>query len=70
MPAEIQKSVTIKQVCTECQTLIFSDHLLLNLPVDYRVSDIKSQLKAPTENCPDCNQIVKASFSFIHQERI
>jgi hypothetical protein len=70
MPAEIQKSVSIKQVCTDCQKIVFTDHLIIDVPKDYKVSDIKNQLKTPPENCPDCHIKAIASFSFIHQERI
>ena len=70
MPEKVQKSVNIKQVCTACQKIVFTDHVIVDVPKDYKVSDIKNQLTAPSENCPDCNQTVKASFSFIHQESI
>lgn len=70
MPEKVQKSVSIKQVCAECQEVFFKRNVIVDVPADYKVSDIKNQLERFPKNCPECNQKGTASFSFIHQERI
>jgi hypothetical protein len=70
MPEKVQKSITVKQSCINCEDVFFKRNIVVDVPVDYKVSDIKKQLNPPPKNCPECNQIVTASFSFVHVERL
>jgi hypothetical protein len=70
MSEKISKTVRILQICAECQEVIFNDTITLDVPKDYKVSDIRNQITKPSVNCADCTNIVAPSFSFIHQERI
>lgn len=70
MSEKVQKFITIKQTCTECQKEFYKKTKIVDVPVDFKLSDIKSQLNKPDNACPNCKAIVEPKFSFYHEENI
>ena len=70
MSEKIQKHITVKQTCTDCQNMFYNKNSMISVPIDFKVSDIKIQLKAPSSYCPDCDKKVDPKFSFYHEEKL
>jgi hypothetical protein len=70
MSEKIQKFISIKQICTDCQLTFYKDAKILDVAVDFKISDVKNQLKAPPNHCPECKKQVDATFSFHHEEKL
>lgn len=70
MSKKIQKHISIKQICTACKKTFSKNIKVVDVPRDYKISDIKSQITPPENHCPNCKKQADAKFSFYHEETL